>query len=178
MSNDKVSSRRRFFVRAGAALAVPLAAAGAGAAQAAVADDAASLGARLAAHDDLAAIRSLRQTFARAIGDGGGEGLGDLFVDRRAAAAAAAGFAGVRRLAPADFGEHDRVEIAADGRTARAEAHCTVETETALDADGTLAEMARAQGEGFVRRAGRRVLVIDYVRQGETWKIASAAFAA
>jgi hypothetical protein len=49
--------------------------------------------------------------------------------------------------------------------------HCAVETQVPIAAQGTLIEMARAQGEGFVRATACRVLDMVCEREGATWKI-------
>ena len=115
-------------------------------------------------------IRQLQQALAREMNDASGRGA-ELF----AAGKLPAELAGVTRLLPADFGEHDAVEIAADGLTARATLHCAVETQVPIAAEGTLIEMARAQGEGFVRATACRMLDMLCVREGETWKIKTLA---
>lgn len=76
-------------------------------------------------------------------------------------------------VSPADFGEHDVIEIAEDRQTATARLHVIVHAETALDPDCTLVEMAQAQGEGVVRTTSPAVLENTYVRRGGTWKILS-----
>ncbi len=115
-------------------------------------------------------IRQLQQALAREINDASGRGA-ELF----AAGKLPAELVGVTRLLPADFGEHNAVEIDTDGLTARATLHCTVETQVPIAAEGTLVEMARAQGEGFVRAAACKVLAMVCVRERGTWKIKTLA---
>lgn len=152
------ATRRNFFLKAGTALALPLAA-GASIEEPAVAES---------AIDPLQSIRRLQQALAREINGATGRAAG-LF----AAGKLPGELAGVTRLLPADFGEHGVVEIAADGRTAHATLHCAVETQVPIAAEGTLIEMARAQGEGFVRATARRRLHMVCVRDRGAWRIAT-----
>jgi hypothetical protein len=163
MNTKSISTRRRFFLQASAALSVPLAASTAHAAKAV--DSSAS--ARLAALEDENAIRNLQQAYARFVNSGAHEKARGLFVSSSAARIDAS----VRSLATNGFGEHDAIEIAADRRSATARTHCTVGTETAIGPNCTLVEMAREQGEGVLRRSERRVLVGSYVKVGRSWKI-------
>jgi hypothetical protein len=160
--NKNQATRRKFFVKAGTALSLPLAVG------ASSVDLAAAMPA--VAPDHVKSIRRLQQALAREINDATGRGA-ELF----AAGKLPAELAGVTRLIPADFGEHDAIEIASDGRAAHATLRCRVETQFPIVAEGTLIEMARAQGEGFVRATARRRLDMACIRQGETWKIKTLA---
>jgi hypothetical protein len=162
--NKNAATRRNFFVKAGTALALPLAAG------AATTDLVTREDPPLGTLDPVKSIRRLQQALAREINDATGL-TSELFAGGKVPAE----LAGVTRLLPADFGEHDAVEIATDGRTARATVHCAVETQVPIAAEGTLIEMARAQGEGFVRTTACRVLDMVCVRAGETWKIKAFA---
>lgn len=155
MTNDS-SSTRRSFLKAGAVVAVPLAAAPA----AALADD--GFRARLARLEDEAAVRALHQDWLRR-------------VNGRAGDAAVLG-ADVRGIAP-DHAIADAIEIAADGKSAAGRFHCAVQLETELALDCTLAQMAHAQGEGVIRTTERRVLTAQYVKAGDGWSIAKLGFA-
>ena len=172
MKTSAVSTRRRFLWKAGAALSVPLATAGAVQAAAAGSEDSGSLKARLAELDDIDAIRGLQQSLAQRINAGLSDDVGELF----SGSANPESLSGLSHLAPADFGEHDVIELAANGRTASAETHCTVVTETAIEADGTLAEMARQQGDGVRQRTETRVLEADFVKLRGHWKIQHLGF--
>ena len=67
------------------------------------------------------------------------------------------------------------VEIAADRCTATSSVACTVLVESPIDAPGcTLVDMARAQGEGFVRSTARRVLEQSFVRRKGVWELESS----
>lgn len=150
-----MTTRRNFFLKASAALSLPLAAASEPS----------------VAHDDMDSIRRLHQTLASAINDDTAR-ASDLFADGNLPAALAT----VTRLQPADFGQHDTIEIAPDARTAHATFHCVIETRVPIAAEGTLIEMARAQGEGFIRSTSSRMLEFLYVRDADTWKIKTASF--
>jgi hypothetical protein len=165
MTTNSVSTRRRFFWKAGAALSAPL---GIGAAEAAAAKHGESAAASKSL-GDIDAIRRLQIDLASRLNSGTARALDDLF----AGSAGTASLAGIRRIAPADFGERDLIELAADGRSAHARFHCAVETQVPIDAEGTLAQMARQQGDGFVRRQEARVLEADYVVRDGRWKIQS-----
>lgn len=87
-------------------------------------------------------------------------------------------FAGVVQLEPADFGERDTIELSADGHAASARLHCRVELEQSVEGAGSLATMARAQGNALARLSARRVLVTDWRKQDESWEITRAALVA
>jgi hypothetical protein len=158
-------TRRTFFGHAGAALAAPLAA---GAALARDTDDGSDLAARLAALEDAAALRDLQQTFARLLCAGAYAEVAALFADP----ARASIDTGVRLLVPAADAD-DAVTVAAGG-TATARLGCTVEIVTPIAGDGTLVEMARLQGDGFVKRSERRVLASSFVKRNGLWKFEHA----
>jgi hypothetical protein len=153
------STRRNFFWKAGTALSLPLAAAAS--TTSSVAADASA---------PAKSIRQLQQALAHQISDATG-----LAAELFASGESPTELDCVTRLLPADFGEHDAIEIAADGLTARATFHCAVETQVPIAAEGTLIEMARAQGEGFVRATDRRVLEMVCVCKAQTWKIETLA---
>ncbi len=153
MKNERSATRRNFFVKAGAALSLPLAAG-------------ASSKDQVGAIDHVKSVRQLQQALARSINDATGHAA-ELFVT----GGLPAELSGVTRLMPADFGEQDAIEIAADSLTAHATLHCAVETQVPIAAEGTLIEMARAQGEGFVRSTTRRMLELVCVRERGNWKI-------
>jgi hypothetical protein len=170
MSKDAAStSTRRSFLKRGALLAAPLAAVAAPAAI--LADD--ELKACLARLENEAAIRELHQAWLRAInaGEGGDEAAFNFANARRAAFDPA-----VRSLASDHAGEPDAIEVAANGKRASGRYHCVIETETAIAQDSTLGQMAHAQGDGFVRSTGRRVLKVEYVKASGAWTIAKAEF--
>jgi hypothetical protein len=166
------STRRRFFRDAGGALAAPLAAAGAAAS--AGAEDAPSLAARLAALEDLDAVRALTATFVQRLNAGRREELASLFADPMKATFDPA----VRRLVAERAGELDCVVVAPDRATAVTRLSCAVHAETPIASDDTLVKMARAQGEGVVRRTERAVLETSCVREDGFWKIARVALRA
>jgi len=168
MSTDTAPTRRSF-LKGGALLAAPLAAVAAPGAV--MVDD--KLKTRLAKLENEAAIRKLHQTWLRRINTGAREASAELFADLKSAAFDPA----VRGIAADHAGEPDVIEVAADGKSAAGRFRCFVETETAIPQDSTLAQMAHAQGGGFVRRLERRVLKVEYVKADGAWSIARVDFA-
>jgi len=164
----KSNSTRRSFLKRGALLAAPLAAA---APAVMLADD--SLQARLARLEDEAAIRELHQSWLRSINAGATDGATPLAADFEGVATQQA----VRSISVDHAGQPDAIKIAVDGKNAAGQFHCAVEIETAIAQDCTLAQMAHAQGSGFVRRTERRVLNVRYVKTAGAWTIAKAEFA-
>jgi hypothetical protein len=165
MSSHELSTRRRFFGHAGAALAVPLTATTA-LANPATADDGSAT--RLVALEAENAIRALQREYARRVNSGANEAAADLFADPAAAPVNAS----LRRLVADRFAAHDVIELAPDGATATACFDCTVETETAITGSYTLVDMLREQGDATLRSVERRVLESEYVTKGGAWKIA------
>ena len=164
----KTTSTRRSFLKRGALLAAPLAAA---VPAAALADD--GLTARLTRLEDEAAIRELHQTWLRRINTGAGGAALPLIADPEGAASDEA----VRSIAADHAGQPEAIEVAADGKSAAGWFPCAVGIETTIAQDCTLARMAHAQGGGFVRRTERRVLKVEYVKAGGAWAIAKVEFA-
>lgn len=168
MTTHTVSSRRRFFFGAGAALSAPLAVGTAWSAAVggvAVGSGAGDLGA-------IDAIRRLEQQLAERIRSCAADDVANLFVSP----ADAGSVARIRHLAPADFGERDVIDVAADGRSARIEVACEIEIESEIEAEGTLAEMARLQGDGLLRRRETRTLEADLVVDEGMWKFRQLRF--
>jgi hypothetical protein len=164
----KDTSTRRSFLKSGALLAAPLAAA---VPAAVMADD--GLKARLAKLEDEAAIRELHQNWLRRINTGAGEAATPVFTDSDRIAFGQT----VRSIAADHAGEPGTIEVATDGKSAVGRFHCTIEIETRIAQDCTLARMAHAQGGGFVRRTERHVLNVEYVKAFGAWSIARAALA-
>jgi len=163
MATDSTSTRRSFLM--GGALLAPLAAA---APAAVLADD--GLKARLARLEDEGAIRELHQTWLRRVNAGAGDGATPLSADSQGRAFDQA----LRSIVPYHAGEPDAIEVAPDGKCATGRFQCTVEIETPIPQDCTLARMAHAQGGGFVRWTERRVLRIEYVKARSAWAVAKA----
>ena len=155
MSKSKTSTRRSF-LRGGALLAAPIAAVSVPAV--ALADD--ELKTRIKRLEDEAAIRELHRSWLRQVNAGERDGLVE---------------EAVRRIMVDHAGASDKIELAADGRSAVGYFDCAVEVEIPLAAECTLARMAHAQGHGTVRQTERRVLRVDYANISGTWKIASVA---
>jgi len=167
MTTNTVSTRRSL-LKGGALLAAPLAV---GASAAAIAEDGRK--ARLERLEDEAAIRALHQAWLRRINTGAREDAAELFADPKRAAFDKA----VRGVAADHAAEPDAIKVAADGARAAGRFHCAVEIETEIPKDGALAQMAHAQGGGFIRHTERRVLKADYVKADGAWAIAKVEFA-
>jgi hypothetical protein len=159
-----------FFGHAGVVLAAPLAISPALAADSA-GEQGDGVAARIAELENVNAIRALQRAYARLLNAGAHDELVALFTDPAAVVIDAR----VVSIAEHGFSERDVVELGSDG-TAIAHFHCTVETSHAIGPDCTLVEMARLQGEGFVKRTERRVLESAYVQRHGVWKIERAAF--
>jgi hypothetical protein len=162
------NTTRRSLLKGGALLAVPLAAA----VPTAVITDG-EVKARLAKLEDQAAIRDLHQTWLRRILTGAGD-------PATAPGASPEGLAfhrTVRGIAADHSGQPDAIEIAADRQSAVGRFPCTFEIETTIAKDCTLAQMAHAQGGGFVRGSERRMLLVEYVKASGAWVIAKIEFA-
>lgn len=162
-------STRRLFLKRGALLAAPLAAV---VPAAVMADD--GLKARLARLENEAAIRELHQTWLRVVNAGEGDAATPVFADAQDGVASDQI---VRTIAADHTGEPDAIEIAAEGNRAAGRFQCAVEIENAIAQDCTLAQMAHAQGGGFVRRTERRVLKVEYTKVGGAWAIAKVELA-
>jgi hypothetical protein len=166
MTKDTTFTRRSF-LKGGAVLAAPLA----------VAVPAAFMvndewKARLARLEDEVAVRELHHAWMRRINTEAGDAATPLFADPEGTCFNQA----LRSIAPDHAGQPDSIEIAGDGKSAAGWFHCTVEIETAIAQDCTLARMAHAQGGGFVRRTERRVLKVEYLKASGVWAIAKAEF--
>lgn len=166
------STRRRFFWKAGALLSAPLAATASGAGTDPVDEgDAAML--RLARLEDADLIRELHRKFATSLNAGAQDALAALFADPAAVSIDAS----IDSLSADRFGEPESIDVAADGRKAQVRLACTVHSATPINAGGSLAEMARQQGEGCVRESRECVLETVCVKRDGLWKIARAGFA-
>jgi hypothetical protein len=153
-------TRRSFFGHAGAALAAPLAATAAFAGEH---DGAGYILGRLAALEDVNAIRALQRRYTRLVGTGRREKIAALFADP----ARAPIDEHVRSLV---LNGDDTFAIATDG-TATGRVPCIVTTATPIESCGTLVEMARLQGEGFVTRSECRTLATTFVKRDGAWRI-------
>jgi hypothetical protein len=163
MTNTTSSTRRLFL--AGAALSAPAAVATAAAAR--PVDETAE---RLARLEDLNAVRTLKDSYLRRVNARAGDEIAALYVEPKKAALDET----VCSLVADAAGEPETIELAEDRASAVVQAACTAETETPIEGDGTLVEMARLQGDGVVRSAERRVLEIAAVKIDGAWKIARA----
>lgn len=148
------TSTRRMFLKGGALLAGPIAAASVPALALAKEPGADELSARLERLEDEAAIREVHQSWLRQINAGQGMALIG---------------GSVTRVTAHPAGSADRIEIAADGRRASGRFDCAVELARALPTDSTLAQMAHAQGSGMVRTTERRMLEVEYLKVAGAW---------
>jgi hypothetical protein len=162
---DKTTTSRRSFLKTGAVVAAPLAAA---APVAALADDGSR--ARLARLEDERAIEALQRKFVRYLN---GQGECGEFVAPAGAVDLGEGLRGIAE----DRAHEPSLELAADGRSATARCACKVERETEFAGDTTLERMARFQGQGSYRSVEERVLATEFVKGGDGWRIAKASLA-
>jgi hypothetical protein len=77
---------------------------------------------------------------------------------------------------PDGFGSSERIDVAADGRSATAALPCVMETETAIGPECPLVDMARQQGGGVVRRTERGILECACVKRDEVWTMQQAGY--
>jgi hypothetical protein len=162
---DQTTTSRRSFLKTGAVVAAPLAMAAPVAALAA--DDSR---AKLARLEDERAVEALQRKFVRYL-----NGTGDCGEFIASADAVDLG-EGLRAIAE-DMRHEATVELAEDGRSARARCACRVEREAEFTGDSTLERMARFQGQGSHRFAEERVLAMEFVKDNDGWRIAAARFA-
>jgi len=165
---DEMIASRRSFLKVGALLAAPVMAA---VPVVAAAEDGTK--ARLARLEDETAIRDLHRTWLRSVNAGERDAAASLFRHPRHASIEE----GLRRIT-ADHGwEQQAITLSADGQHAAGLFPCDVEIERAMAADCTLAQMAHAQGGGWVRHRERRMLSVDYVKGETGWALVRADFA-
>jgi hypothetical protein len=155
---SNTTSTRRTFLKGGALLAAPI---GSAAVSAAVMADG-TLHDRVAHLEDEAAIRTLHDSWLRQVNAGERGTQLD---------------ATVHRITADHAGAADRIELAADHRSAVGYFDHAVELETPLPTDSTLAQMAHAQGQGVMRRTERRLLSVDYAKADGSWRIAKVTLA-
>ena len=77
---------------------------------------------------------------------------------------------------PDGFGSTERIDIAADGRSATAALPCVMETETAIGPECPLVDMARQQGGGVLKRIESVVVEGTCVKRAGVWKIQRASY--
>jgi hypothetical protein len=155
------TATRRMFLKCGALLAGPIAAASVPAIALAKGQGDDGVEARLRRLEDDAAIQELHQSWLRQVNAGGG-GL-------------TLSGGTVTRVTTGHAGTSDRIEIAADGRSAIGRFDCAVDLETLLPDDSTLGQMAHAQGTGMLRTTDRRMLTVEYRKVAGAWKIEAVA---
>ena len=162
---DKTTTNRRAFLKTGAVIAAPLAAAAPITALAA--DDSR---ARLARLEDERAVEALQRKFLRYL-NGSGE-CGEFVASSGSVDLGE----GLRSIAE-DMRQEPSLVLSADGRSAAARSMCRVEREAEFAGDSTLEQMARFQGQGSHRFAEERVLATEFVKGRQGWRIAGARFA-
>ncbi len=160
--NETPRATRRRFLQGGALFVAPLSAASVSA----VSLVEGSLHERSSHLEEEAAIRNLHHSWLCQINAGRRDALLD---------------ASVRRITADHAGAPDRIEMAADLRSAVGYFDHAVEFGTALAQDSTLAQMAHAQGHGVVYRTERRQLTVGYIKTagktGGRWHIARVTLA-
>jgi hypothetical protein len=163
-----VTTSRRSFLKSGAIVAAPVVAVAAPA----VAFAADGSQAKLARIEDERAIEALNRAFVRDFNASGAHGTAKLFANGKAPRLADA-----TRLALDPAAEPEQLEIAADGARARSRHAVTVESEHAIEGDGTLHQMARLQGNTAASVRERGVLIAEYVKREDRWAIDSVRLA-
>ncbi len=161
MSTQSISSRRSF-LKGGAIVAAPLAAA-----VPALALAGQEHMVRAQRLQDEAQIRTLHQTWLRKMATG--TDASALFASPKAGRLDPA----VRGVAADHAGDEDRIEIAANGLGASGRFATLVEFETELPRTTTLTQMAHAQGGGVVSHNERRLLKASYLKRDGAWAIAA-----
>lgn len=162
MSESSISTDRRSFIKTGALIATPLAAA---APVAALADD--GTRAKLARLEDERTVERLQRKFIRYL-DGGGD-CGEFVASSDAVDLGE----GLRSIAE-DTSREASLELSEDGLRARSRCACKIERETEFTGDTTVERMARFQGQGSHRHSERRVLATEYVKGKDGWRISGA----
>ena len=169
MSENRTSTDRRSFLKAGAIVAAPIAAA---APVAALADDGSR--ARLARLEDERAIGALQRKFLRHLN--GAADCGKFIASSDAVDLDLGPNGGLRAIAE-DVAHEAELVLADDGLSATARCSCRVEREVEFTGDSTLERMARFQGQGSHRHTEERVLATEYIKGKDGWRIARARFA-
>ena len=167
MSENKISTDRRSFLKTGALVATPLVAAAPVAALAA--DDSR---AKLARLEDERAIEALQRQALRNL-----SGADEASLREFATHVEGARLNGTLRTVREDHAHDPELEIAADGLTARASCHCRIELEADFEGDTTIEQMARFEGHGSHRFTEERVLATEFVKGKDGWRIVRARLA-
>ncbi|HWJ69031.1 MAG TPA: hypothetical protein VNS79_03150 [Sphingobium sp.] len=165
MTKDLKTSRRSF-LKSGAMIAAPLV----------VAMPAAAIagGTREGAGADEQAIARLRERWLDHV-NSGAHAEAQAMLTGRSACRIDENICGIA----ADYrAEAGTLTIAGDGRSALQRVHCTVDMETAIEKDCTLALMAHAQGTGQVRHQETRLLILAFARADAGWVIEDARLTA
>ena len=159
--NDKTATRRGFFLKAGAAAAVPAALALGVPDNPASAASSARLEARLAVLEDSNALRRLTGEFVGLVNDGKD-------ADKLLRAT-------VAEIDAQDFDQHATVNVSADRHHAEIQVPCTVAVDVPIEApDSVLIDMAQLQGEGSLRRLRTQMLILSCARTASGWTVTRA----
>jgi len=163
---NRAATDRRSFLKTGALVAAPLAAAGVPAA--ALASDGSH--ARLARLEDERALEALHRQLLQHL-----NGQADCSAQIASADAVDLG-QGLRSIG-GHAAHAPAFELADDGRRAFARCACEVERETDSAGDTTVERMARFQGHGSHRQHAPAVLATEFVKLSDGWQIARATLA-
>ena len=73
-------------------------------------------------------------------------------------------------------GERENIELGPDNRSARARFTRLMRVEAAIASSGSLADMAREQGQGVSRWWENGEYELDYTKDGSAWKISRLVY--
>jgi len=158
--SDRISTRRKFFMKAAAAMSAPAVFA-TGISKAAPGPGA--LEEKLAKLEDEIALRMLRADTIADINGASRDMLAELEP-------------GLRQIvASHESDAAASVDVSADRAVARMSVPCTAHLDAPIEAPGSsLVDMARLQGEGVVTRTDARVLEIACTRTSAGWELSRA----
>ncbi len=180
MKDHTSTTRRSFFRKAGAAVAVPLAI-GAGTASAgtdgAANADADALRTQIRQLEDRDAIRNLHETFLRQLNSGRTEALRALYADpQRGRIEGIDGHTLTRLADDYESGRPCTIDVSDDGVRATATFFCIARIARVVQSEGTLADMMRIQGTDLLRHREQGVLLGHYRKLHEEWRIESLTY--
>jgi hypothetical protein len=180
MKDHTSTTRRSFFRKAGAAVAVPLAI-GAGTAAAgtdgAANADADALRTQIRQLEDRDAIRKLHETFLGQLNNGRTEALQALYADPQRGRIDGIGEHALTRLTDDyESGQLCTIEVSDDGLRATATFFCIARIARSVQSEGTLADMMRIQGSDRLQHREQGVLLGQYRKLHEEWRIESLTY--
>ncbi|HMB73032.1 MAG TPA: hypothetical protein VKQ06_05635 [Gammaproteobacteria bacterium] len=159
MSNEK-ATRRGFFLKAGAVVSVPVAFMGA-----AQAEESPALAARLARLEDERTLRRIGAELIAAVNVGDRAALEPLDTQ-------------LREIGVTQFDSSAHIEVRDDRCSAHVRIDCVAAFDKPIEAPGSsLLDMARSQGEGFVRTRRRMALELHCERTPAGWQLLRARLA-